>query len=417
MRYRMVSEVADISRDIAVVMDFIGVKEYRESLARIKKSLNSKGFVTPYDDELFALELDLYNIEILRNASRGKLKVLPQQCHAGVDFLVGLGQTIPVLSTAAKTRLLGRIRKGFDDGLWPVQHELRVAASLSSNGWDISFHDLEVNKGYDFIATRDGSSFEVEAKAISAYTGSPIKPDNLAKLQIELREYFNCFDGILTPIVCVTLPSNLSADRSYLQELISQINSVVRNETDVSNSLGNFRYVGKVPFTSPGSIMLAAQMRSMRTNNAVLFRHFDPRIILELTSRKPNQLPKRIIRTINEAGRQQFSGSRPGVIWTHVKFMSKEMFKSLSTPQQGKACLFDAIACAVYRSEKRSHISQLCFTSGSFLNKSGETARSSYESAIYNSSACRFGKDVLLPGGRTQNSRNTTDTGEVPPIS
>jgi hypothetical protein len=82
--------------------------------------------------------------------------------------LIGLGQTIPILSTTAKTRLLGRIRKGFDEGLWPLHHELRVAAVLSYHGWDVSFHGLEVEEGYDFIATKNGMTFEVEAKAISA---------------------------------------------------------------------------------------------------------------------------------------------------------------------------------------------------------------------------------------------------------
>jgi hypothetical protein len=33
MRYRKANSVADISGDISVVMDFIGVDEYRESLS------------------------------------------------------------------------------------------------------------------------------------------------------------------------------------------------------------------------------------------------------------------------------------------------------------------------------------------------------------------------------------------------
>jgi hypothetical protein len=404
MRYRKVSSVADISGDISVVMDFIGVNEYRESLSRIHRSLNSKGFVTPYDDAAFALELDLLNIEMLRVECGGDFRIFPEQCHAGVDFLIGLGQTIPVLSTKAKTRLLGRIKKGFDEGLWPLQHELRVTANLSKNGWNISFHDLEFDGGYDFLATKDGRAFEVEAKAISTYTGWPIKPDNLTKLQIEVKEHFDCFDDMLTPIVGVTLPSNLPGDRTHLRQFVSQINSLVRNENDASNSLGDFQYMGKVPLTSPGSVMLAARMRALRTKNPVLFRPVHPRLILELASRRPNQLARRIIRTINEAGREQFSGSYPGVIWTHMNFVSKEVFRSLSTSQHGTTCLFDGIANAVYRSEKRSHISQLCFTGGSFLDRTGEAARSSSLSAIYNSPACRFGKDVLFTGGRMKDS-------------
>lgn len=409
MRYRRTNSPADISGDIAVVMDFIGVQEFRESLSKIHRSLNSKGFVTPFDDEAFALELDLLNIERLRTECGGNLTKIPQKCHLGLDFLIGLGQTIPVLSFAAKTRLLGRIRKGFDEGLWPLHHELRVAANLSYYGWDVSFHGLEVDGGCDVLATKDGVTFEAEAKAISAYTGLPIKPDSLTKLQIEVKEHFDCFDDILTPIVAVTLASNLPVNRTQLQQIVSQINSVVRNEIDSSNALGEFQFIGKIPLTSPGSVMLAAKFRMMRNKNAVLVQHVHPRLILEVASNSPNQLPRKIIRTINEAAREQFSGLHPGLIWTHLSFMPKEMFTLLSTPQHPKACLFDGIANAVYHSEKRNHISQPCFTGGSFLQKTGETMRSSSMSAIYNSPACRFGKDVLLPGGRTRDSTEKSE--------
>jgi hypothetical protein len=87
-----------------------------------------------------------------------------------------------------------------------------------------------------------------------------------------------------------------------------------------------------------------------------------------------------------------------------MKFVSKEAFRSLSTSRPGMTCLFDGIANAVYRSGKRSHISQLCFTGGSFLHRTGETARSSSLSAIYNSPACRFGQDVLFAGGLIKDS-------------
>ena len=62
-----------------------------------------------------------------------------------------VGQTIPLLSTEAKTILLGRFRKGLQEGLWPLQHELRVAANLSARGWDIHFHDFEEAGGYELF--------------------------------------------------------------------------------------------------------------------------------------------------------------------------------------------------------------------------------------------------------------------------
>lgn len=107
LRYRDVNSLAEISRDAAVVLDFIGPEQYRNSLDAIGRSLRAKGFVTPFDDAAFSLELDLFNLEQLRSRCSGLFPSLPMKCHRGANFLIGLGQTIPVLSETAKARLLG----------------------------------------------------------------------------------------------------------------------------------------------------------------------------------------------------------------------------------------------------------------------------------------------------------------------
>ena len=54
MRYREMNSFDDISRDVAVAVNFIGQDEYRQALKKIGSDLNSKGFVTPSDDASFA---------------------------------------------------------------------------------------------------------------------------------------------------------------------------------------------------------------------------------------------------------------------------------------------------------------------------------------------------------------------------
>ena len=154
MRYRDINDLRDFTRDVASVVDFVGEAEYRLALDELGRSLRAKGGVTPNDDLVFSLELELFNLELLRERCGGSFKSLPSQCHSGVDFLLGLGQTIRVLSESAKTRLLGRVRKGLKEGLWPLQHELRVAANLSNRGYELSFHDLEEDGGYHYCPVR-----------------------------------------------------------------------------------------------------------------------------------------------------------------------------------------------------------------------------------------------------------------------
>jgi hypothetical protein len=54
VRYRAVNDLRDISRDVAVVVDFIGQDQYRNSLESIGCSLRAKGFVTSQELRVYA---------------------------------------------------------------------------------------------------------------------------------------------------------------------------------------------------------------------------------------------------------------------------------------------------------------------------------------------------------------------------
>jgi hypothetical protein len=405
MRYREINNMSDISRDIAVVVDFIGQKEYRCSLEAIRDALNSKGFVTHIDDAFFALELDLWNVELLRAQCSGSFQSLPEKCHAGVDFLIGLGQTIPILSTEAKTRLLGRIRKGLQEGLWPLQHEMRVAANLSKRGWDLSFHDLEQGGGFDFLAIQNGKAFEVEAKAISAFTGWPIKPENLNKLLVEIKQHFVLQSDSEIPVIGVKLSSSLSSDRTKLQELVAGFTKVAQDRASLSLSDAVIRFIGIAPNLTFQQLQKATYLHGKMARKIILVNPSRPRVVLELDSERPVQLERKIIRTIGEAAREQFSRDKPGVVWTHINFVSDEVITHLALAQGAVACFLDRVASSALLSEKRNHLSQLVFSGGSFLNKADVIARSSYRVITYDSPICSFGTDVIFDGGRTKRSR------------
>lgn len=406
MRYRDVSDLGHISRDAAAVVDFIGQEEYRGALEKIGHSLNTKGFVTPFDDAMFALELDLLNLEALRTRSSGTFNSLPQTCHEGVNFLIGLGQTIPALSAAAKARALGRLRKGLQEGLWPLQHELRVAANLSKRGWDIQFHDLEEGSGFDSLVTMNEMKFEVETKAISAFTGWPIKPENLNKLLVEVKENFEWQEENTIPLLGLKLSSNLLPDRSRLRLLVSACSEVARTREELSICGAKIRFMDTVPNLEPEKLTKAAYIHSQMTRKIVLVNPTPPRLVLELDSDKPVQLERKIVKTINEASREQFSRKTPGVIWTHVKFIPNEVFTRLCSPVDGHVGFFDRVANGTLLSEKRNHVSQLVFSGGSFLDlrSTPSTACSSYRMAVYDSPACRFGEQFIFPGGRKKPS-------------
>jgi hypothetical protein len=191
MHYRSFTTPSDFSRDVATFVTFLGEAEYRRLLRRLGEGLNKKGYVTKIDDLRFSLELELLNLELLRQSVARKFAGWPERIHEAADFVIGPGQTIPHLSTRARTKLRGQIVGGLKtNGLRPLQHEMRIAAALSNIGCEVSFADLEGAGRYDILAEKGGIHYEVEGKSLSVFSGHPIQPHDAEKLFREIRRHF-----------------------------------------------------------------------------------------------------------------------------------------------------------------------------------------------------------------------------------
>jgi hypothetical protein len=243
-------------------------------------------------------------------------------------------------------------------------------------------------------------TYEVEAKAISAFTGWPVKPNNLYKLLVEVKQHF-VWQGVGIPYIGATLASSLSPDRAELQRLVSAFSAVARTKTGLDLPDTQIRFLGIIRDVPPEKLMLGSREHARMRGKILLVNPNHPKLVLELDSRKPIQIGRKIIQTTNEAARKQFSRSNPAVIWTHINFISEQVFLSLGAQRDGRASLLDSVANGALMSEKRNHVSQLVFSGGSFLHKTGSVARSSYRSIVYNSPMCRFGANVIFEDGRT----------------
>jgi phenylpyruvate tautomerase PptA (4-oxalocrotonate tautomerase family) len=404
MRYRALTQADDFSRDVATFVKLVGEREYCRLLSNIGKGLNVKGYVTRLDDLRFSLELQLFNLELLRQKESGKFAGIPGDIHEAVDFVIGLGQTIPHLSSAAQKKLRGQIIGGLKtNGLRSVQHELRVASAVSSLGFDVTFFDLEGNGRCDLMAEKDAIVFEIEAKSVPIFSGRPIIPQEAEKFFDEVRRGFNGWtDKDQIPILDVTLKSGLDNNREALLALVDACNAVAGTKTD--QTIGDkvaIHFVGTFADAPFERLEIAARLDELRSGVNVYVRREHPKVIIRLRSERRDKFEKNIIATISEASKKQFSGVRPSIIWVHIDYVSPESFKALSYSKEGTSRL-DSIANAVFRSSKRDHITQLVFSGGAHLRSDGASRRSNFIRTVYNSPTRRFEKAILFPDGRTR---------------
>ena len=374
MRYRSRSDGIQFSADAAAFADLMGGREYVTLLFELGEALNHKGFVTAIDDIKFSLERELLNLELLRIERKGILSGMPGDLHEAAAFVLGVGQAIPHLSEKARRELRGKVLSGLKtNGLRPLEHEFRAAGVISHLGFDVTFSDLEGNEGgFDFLAQRDGRAFEIEGKCVPAYLGQAISPEDAEKQFLELRRRFNGWaDGAKIPILDVRLSKRLDVSRARIGDVIDACNAAARGRTAVIiEDYAAVRFLGAAPESARDLLIQQIHADRMSTNANMYLSTQEPRVVVRLSSDQESRFAPKVLATLGDAAKRQFTGSRPGIIWLHIDYLIPEQFDALAFREKGPS-LFDLMALAVLDSPKRSHLCQLVFSGGSYLERRG----------------------------------------------
>ena len=297
---------------------------------------------------------------------RAAFRVCPE-FHEAVEFVCSLGQTIPHLSSRAQAKLRGQIIGGpKTNGLRSLQHEMRVAGTISRLGFDISFSDLEGTGGYDFLAERSGLAYEIEAKCLSAYVCQPIPPQDADKLYLEYAEGLTDRRSRKGYPFSTSLRRAVSSpDRRYLCGVVDGCNTAARTRSAVTVHGGDIRveFLGTVSDAPLAQLRHAALLDAIGNGTYVHVSDRLPRVIARLRSEQPNRFSRKLAATISDASKSKFTEARPAVIWAHVDYIGTRHFEYLAHSEDGNSFL-DAIALATFRSSKREHITQLAFSGG-----------------------------------------------------
>jgi len=290
--------------------------------------------------------------------------------------------------------------------LRPLQHEFRIAGSVSRLGYDVTFNDLEGGRGgFDFLAERDGKTFEVEGKCVPAFLGQAIEPQEAEKLfSVLARKFSGWTDDNSVPILNITLRKRLDVSQSAISNLVEACNSAARTRvTTVLEDYASVEFLGAVPGSSSDRLYEIAQIDRASTWANVFLSLTKPRVAVRLLSSRRSKFLPNILATISDAAKRQLSGTRSGIIWLHIDYLDPHLFMSLATAEKGPS-LFDLLATAVLDSPKRHHLSQLVISGGPHLARQHGYGISRSKRVVYNAPHCRFGDARLFPDGRNMKS-------------
>jgi len=399
MRYRSLNTPEDFSKDLAAYTDLAG-EDYLPALERLGEGLNLKGYVTEIDDLLYSLELDLFNLERNRRVFSGQFSFVPTRVHEGVDFVIGVGQTIPHLSERAKkdlqSEIIGRIRH--KQGLRPLQHEFRIAGALSQSDYDVIFADREGGQGgFDFLAEKNGEAFEVEGKCVPAFLGQAVLPEDAEIFFLALAKHFRGWNEENSiPVLTVQLSKTLDTNQAMISKLIEACEkAALTRGAETIEGYATVTFVHAAPKTNRDRLFEAMQIDCVASWARVFLSQGDPQVAVRLMSERPSRFVRSVLSTLSDSAKRQFSGNRPGVLWLHIDYLPPAIFDALAHAPAGPSFL-DLLALAVLNSPKRNHLCQIIFSGGAHLTRTGATARSGFRKVVYQSPCCRFGNVRLF---------------------
>ncbi len=232
-------------------------------------------------------------------------------------------------STDGKKRIEGILRGGLKGTgrLSPFAHEMAVAAHLLSRGFEVYFNDLEEGNGFDFLATKEGKSLEVECKHISGDVGRKIhKRDwlNLVEiLESDLSSELNTNQKAF--LINITIPRRLeTGEHRALRKAIVHATRTKNalSTTDGRIEVREFNFAAS-PFSDEPTnaldrdTIVAFLEERFAINNPNAFAIFNPpqgMLIFNIRSDEPDTVLKSIVELLKKSSKDQLTGNSPGVI-------------------------------------------------------------------------------------------------------
>lgn len=137
------------------------------------------------------LELELAHLRRRRQQlGRIPAQIESAQTRSALHFAATAIEINRRLSPEGQKVLQGRLRAALTApvGFSPLYFEVAIATNLMSEGYDVEFSDVERQANFDFLASRDGVTCEIECKTLSADAGRKIH-----------RKDFSRFMALITP--------------------------------------------------------------------------------------------------------------------------------------------------------------------------------------------------------------------------
>ena len=244
-------------------------------------------------------------------------------------------------------RLKGMLRDALnkDFGLASLGYEMGVACHLMHKQFDVDFNDMEGQRpAFDFLATRDGLSVEVECKFITGDIGRKVHRSLCYRLVDSLRgtatrQYVGRLrTGLLVRLV---VPGRLARNQEQQETLSTLIKETLLGrkplKTDSAHiSVSEFDSTFAAEWVTAGELdqdrmrRTLAEKLGLSNKNMGVFVQGQGVVVVVVDSDEQDNVLGAIQAELLNSAKGQLSGNRPGILSCHLADVRGDQLASLA---------------------------------------------------------------------------------------
>lgn len=360
----------DLDRSWREFLSWIGFSELSKCLERKASSIDQT-FLKLLSESIFSIEIGL--CKIVKRWST--LRKLPYPKDSSVYNAYSFVQTCIALKRTLSQREAEQLRARVVAGLLPsgrltdLDLELTIWRSLSGSRDSISHFGVLGEPGPDFLVSSRGFDIEIEGKCISPETGMPLSYGLVSPLMRSISGR----PRTRYPGQFVTIEAEVR-DTHPTGRAVPAFRSQIEKTYELGQDIVTPELTTKISFRP--LVEVTAEFGSIEQNSSAVFGkyrrqygdfgfftgHQNECLFLNLIPLSPRTTLKKIMRIISDAG-EQFSKTRPAILWLHLLSMPDSQSAS---DDEDMLNVMDRLLDHAF-SRKRDHISIVVFSSDTRL--------------------------------------------------
>jgi hypothetical protein len=344
---------------------FLGFREIQKRIERVEMKLRDIGIVVPALNRRYYFH-STYKSLAARNRTYGRIDVNEPNNNRVISLIAAVREFATPLTGQQRDRLRARIVESLDPDrdIREFEHEMRAFVHYKGRGYGVLSSDNEADGRFDFLVQGAGREFELECKTFAEDIGNPISINDSVhvfrafKSAIRADHSFR-ESGILT----LTFPARITLSEQEMTKMVTRFlsdNPAQRRRGDYALTFEKrpdwdvlLRTEDRQSVLDDISIRYAGHNLHSMT---MLSRHHAVMGVVrsERKSRPANSIFDRL-----KSASEQFSRTRPAVVWGHFLGFEEDDFRELLEERRLGRRAFDVFGNYLFKNTDRNYISRL----------------------------------------------------------